>query len=302
MFSGSQWIHLQRHYEALSYLVQVFRKLEFQSNKLGFEARRGRSYGASDLSQIAMPRPKKGASSAAVNAQVTPATPAVPACIRSLPNSTVGISVHAKPGSKLSAISGNSLFQLSILGWVPQSWKKDDSDVATDVNSCSSWSKSICNSETGITRIRELEAPKDYLQVVGEIAQAINCQRHCQFIIWTTKKIIFQNPFCEQLESISVCIHILTSIINKQVWTKTQHVPRSPQFICNFPVQKRTCSSIFTSRLEGSDLQKRRSRENIVILTKCINMRELYLFMSNRLCICTLIADSLSLSESNTRE
>lgn len=31
-------------------------------------------------------------------------------------------------------------------------------------------------------------------------------------------------------------------------------------------------------------------------------MRELYLFMSNRLCICTLIADSLSLSESITRE
>ena len=90
------------------YLVQVSGKLEFQSNKLGFEARRGRSYGASDLSQIAMPRPKKGASSAAVNEQVTPATPAVPACIRSLPNSTVGISVHAKPGSKLSAISGNS--------------------------------------------------------------------------------------------------------------------------------------------------------------------------------------------------
>lgn len=53
-----------------------------------------------------MNRPSKGASSGKPEAVATAEKSRIPGCIRSLADSTVAITVHAKPGSKLSAITG----------------------------------------------------------------------------------------------------------------------------------------------------------------------------------------------------
>uniref|UniRef100_A0A7I4AIU0 Uncharacterized protein n=1 Tax=Physcomitrium patens TaxID=3218 RepID=A0A7I4AIU0_PHYPA len=52
-----------------------------------------------------MNRPSKGASSGKPEAVATAEKSRIPGCIRSLADSTVAITVHAKPGSKLSAIT-----------------------------------------------------------------------------------------------------------------------------------------------------------------------------------------------------
>ena len=59
-----------------------------------------------------MTRPSKEAPSqkSGAAASVVPDKSPIPGCVRSLPDSTVAISIHAKPGSRLSAITGAHAF------------------------------------------------------------------------------------------------------------------------------------------------------------------------------------------------